>query len=470
MFYHISKDHCIVGDSIPEVLCQLDQPPRWNLHYLEKLLQHGLWLDSGLAFQTQFQDVFRIPPGYQFSDQYGEPKLIQQWTLESGPSNSRLSLEAAQEQLLEQLEQAVLRVTKSRRVGLELSGGLDSSTVSAVTRKLYPNSTLHAFTHMTPNNIPSWMRSASFLYDESKWSRTVSNHLGLEQHRVGSSFHLDEVIERYSECLGGCSEVLFPLLNHEVYSQANKLQLTTLLSGFGGDEVVSQHANDALTEWCDQGAYGRYLYERAMRKYRSLSFNLGCDGHPSVGAARHKQVNSHWPFLFLDSVDSPKVVPSFRTIQAKEAAYVQGELSIHWQRRIETTKVIAKHYGIDCAFPLADPQLMQFFHQLPARFKRRHGYGRYLLRSSIRDYLPASVVWRCDKAGATAPAANANLIAQLPECFLNRVDSNYDGILKPYVNLPKLCQLFESGPTLDNGIVRLAVTVLMVLHYESRLN
>lgn len=471
MFYGYQKDRCILGDSIPDVLCQLDKKPSWNLPYLQALLQDALWLSPALSFQTHFQEVFRIPVGYQLENKLGQvPKPVREWQLKVKSPRVKLSLSQAQALFTEQLIQAIKRVTPSDGIGIELSGGLDSSTVSALTRHIYPDSVLRTFTQCAPKCVPHWMQNASFLYDESLWGQRVSQHLNLEQHCLFSpKFNLDRLIGQYAEWLGGCTEVLFPLLNNETYSLAKTYKLKTVLSGFGGDEVVSQHANSTLTELRAQKAYGRYFYERALKKYRN-----SCSGSRRTFLnvnhhSKQQQPNSHWLYLFLASGCTPKIAPLFETVRSKEAAYVQGELSVHWQRRIEVSRVIAKHYDINYAFPLADPALMNFFHQLPAQFKRRHGYGRYLFRKVTENYLPHSVAWRCDKAGATAPAAYSQLVEQLPQCFLRRVHPGYRGVLKKLVDLPKLCQLFQCGPTLDDNVIRLSIMILMLMHYEAKL-
>jgi len=470
MFYSYHQGHTTTGESIPEVLRKRQESAKWNLPYLQAILQDALWLNPKLLSQTLFEGIFRVPPGYELDCTPGKPPILkQQFQLIAKTPSPRLSLNEAKDQLFEQLLNAVTRAAPDRHTALELSGGLDSSTVSALTRKIHPKTSLHAFTHGTPNTIPPWMRDANFLHDESRWSELVSHHLQLTQHRIRSGFNLELIIEKYAECLGGCSEVLFPLLNHNVYDLAKRYEINTLLSGFGGDEVVSQHANNALIEFRNQKAYGRYAYERILKKYRELYSSKKISRPYRNNTQNRQQANSHWPYLILSNTPPIRILPTFKTVQSKEAAYIQGDLSIHWQRRIETSKLIAKAHGIDCAFPLADPELMCFFHQLPAHFKRRHGHGRYLLRKAMAAYLPDSVVWRSDKAGATAPAAYAQLVEQLPEYFLCRTDPNYTGVLKPYINFTQLRKLFETQHCLDDNIIRLSVMVLMIMHYEKKL-
>ena len=89
-------------------------------------------------------------------------------------------------------------------------------------------------------------------YDESPWSRRVAKKLNLKQVFLNKEQNLHELIEESTEILNHFSEVLFPLLNLPFIKLAKKLGIKTILSGFGGDEVVSGSGILYIQELKDQ--------------------------------------------------------------------------------------------------------------------------------------------------------------------------------------------------------------------------
>lgn len=176
----------------------------------------------------------------------------------------------------------------------------------------------------------------------------------------------------------------------------------------------------------------------------------------------------HLAFLKLENFSVPlsQDINTFPTVKAFEQALVAGSLSHHFSKRMDTSQIIASHYGINYHFPLTDLKLMNFFHGLPSGLKRRHGKGRYLMRKTLAPFLPKRIIWRNNKAGATTPAASLCYIKQLPELFLQRVSPQ--GLLADYIDIPKLTAYIEknSQSNLETGVMRLATMVMMFSHLE----
>lgn len=450
-------DHTVLtAKTLPALLKQMPHQPEWNKPYIQAVLRDGFWMAPCWRLQTQFQSVYRIPYGYCLSDVSGGVKIIRQWQLDHPVIRPIKRLSEARNRLTDALLACVSRMSHHQNTGVELSGGLDSSLVSALLRQCHPKASIHAYTHDIPKVIPAWMYDAPFLCDETCWSGKVSEHLGLTQYKISQRYDLMQLLTRYSSYMAGFSEVLFPLLNHQVYMDAHQRGLTTLLSGFGGDEVLTGDARSYFRELQYKNQRIRYYYERLMARMTQVK-----------SIPKQYQPHAHWRYLHANENDvAPSMAPKFTSVQGAEKAFVEGVLSLHWQRRIEAAKVVASFYNLSYEFPLADVGVMQLYHQLPSSFKRRHGYGRYLLRTIAQQYLPNAIAWRQDKAGATAPAAYATLLMQLPDCFLQLVDVNEAGVIAECVDIKLLYQLFESGPVLEPAIIRLALMVLMMVCYQ----
>jgi asparagine synthase (glutamine-hydrolysing) len=53
--------------------------------------------------------------------------------------------------------------------------------------------------------------------------------------------------------------------------------------------------------------------------------------------------------------------------------------------------------------PFLDHELVEFIFSLPANFKIRNGWTKWLLRKNMEKSLPAEITWRRDKTGFEPP-------------------------------------------------------------------
>jgi asparagine synthase (glutamine-hydrolysing) len=60
-------------------------------------------------------------------------------------------------------------------------------------------------------------------------------------------------------------------------------------------------------------------------------------------------------------------------------------------------------HSIEARVPFTDHRLIDYVSSLPAVFKIRHGWTKWLLRLALKDLLPAEIVWRKDKLGFATP-------------------------------------------------------------------
>jgi asparagine synthase (glutamine-hydrolysing) len=60
-------------------------------------------------------------------------------------------------------------------------------------------------------------------------------------------------------------------------------------------------------------------------------------------------------------------------------------------------------HGREVRLPFLDHELVEFIFSLPANFKIRNGWTKWLLRETMRDKLPNEIVWRKDKTGFEPP-------------------------------------------------------------------
>jgi asparagine synthase (glutamine-hydrolysing) len=203
---------------------------------LAALGQHfvtGYILDS----QTIFRKVSKLTPGHYLTiDRSGMLKIHRYWNLNRVKRGSfRGSLEEATEQLERLLENAfTYRLISDVPVGLFLSGGIDSSLLSAILKKRAEVDIL---------NITIGFQERH--YDESPKARMVSEELGTKHivHYIDETEVQDLLLkfcEIYDEPFGDTSGIPTYIL-----SRLARQHVKVALSADGGDEQFCGYENYA---------------------------------------------------------------------------------------------------------------------------------------------------------------------------------------------------------------------------------
>jgi asparagine synthase (glutamine-hydrolysing) len=69
--------------------------------------------------------------------------------------------------------------------------------------------------------------------------------------------------------------------------------------------------------------------------------------------------------------------------------------------RVQTTQAsatqLAARFGVVSRDPFSDIRVVDFFLRLPLEMKVCEGWTKYLLRQTLRNQIPESVLWRTDK-------------------------------------------------------------------------
>jgi asparagine synthase (glutamine-hydrolysing) len=189
-----------------------------------------LW--TTLPPRTAFRGVHMLPPGHWMRVTPAGVELTRYWSIPAGTPGTRYtgSMEDAQEELAALIEDAVrLRLRSDVPVGAYLSGGLDSSIVTALVAERFDNR----------------LRTFSIGFDEARFDETpfqalARGHLSTDhtQIRVDNADiarHLPEVVWHCETPLLRSAPVPLFLLSRTVRDHGFKVVLT----GEGADEVFA---------------------------------------------------------------------------------------------------------------------------------------------------------------------------------------------------------------------------------------
>ncbi|MFH0878729.1 MAG: asparagine synthase (glutamine-hydrolyzing), partial [Lentisphaerota bacterium] len=178
LFYTVHDGRLIFGSEIKAILAHPGMRAEIDPIALNQIFT--FW--SALSPRSVFRDIIEIPPGHYLQAQDGAFTLHPYWSLDLMPESSS---ERPPQDYLDELESLLIDATRIRLradvpVGAYLSGGLDSSTTTAIIRK-YTNARLDTFSI-------SFTDSPEF--DESQFQRQMANYLGTD-HQVVECNHAD---------------------------------------------------------------------------------------------------------------------------------------------------------------------------------------------------------------------------------------------------------------------------------------
>jgi len=355
------------------------------------------------------EGVHRLPPG---SLLLVTPEGVEERRWWSPPAGETLEIgddEAASE-LSRLLEEAVrLRFMSDVPLGAFLSGGIDSSLVTALMARQMDRP-VKTFT-IGFEGAPE---------DETVHARTVARHLGAEHHefviRPDALSILPWLVWHLDEPLADAST-----LPTWAVSEMARQHVTVVLSGDGGDESFAGYETYRLADLYRavdrvpvalrasiaalaraggiDGAWGRRIGRLALDP---VERHLGVN---SIGGAEVRGLLSPDVRAQLDG-DDP---------YARLRPHVAG-LDPHDPRTLlhldfttyMTDDVLAKvdrmsmAHALEVRVPLLDTRVVEFAARLPYHLKWRNGTSKWLLKRVARDLLPPAILAR-GKQGFAVP-------------------------------------------------------------------
>lgn len=363
-----------------------------------------------LGDRTYLAGVRRLAPGHLI---VGPPGMLRQrryWTPAQAPRVVLPDAGAYAERLRALFEEAVAaRLRSIAPVGAHVSGGLDSTAIALeAQRQLARRGESLAGAY-------SWLPAPEVEQASSDPEYIASRHaeiaLGMKIESVElTPAALRRELER-NIALEGYADFFYESLVRE---RASARGIRTLLSGWGGDDVVTSGVNGYAAElfwtgrwlalarlfsWRDR-QLARDLPSQARRPAwrRALGFLQGQVVLPSLPAVIYR----HWPGTrmaplagfdprdpWLDDLGGRlPPVPCGQKAVGKRAEMARALTAGHLQDRIEAWSMQGARDGIRYCYPLLDRRLVEFCLGSPAELFISQDRTRWLFRAAMSGLLP----------------------------------------------------------------------------------
>ncbi|MEW6101517.1 MAG: asparagine synthase (glutamine-hydrolyzing) [Candidatus Omnitrophota bacterium] len=393
--------------------------PQINTSALEMLLAFP-FIFEGEA--TLLSGVNKVPAGalliYKGD---GSLTLKKYWQLGFNAKRHDLGFKETSRQLEERLTEAVrLHLQSDVKLGVLLSGGLDSSLISALSAKV------------SRQPISTFTVGNQHLWDERPYAQKVAKHI-LSAH-TSIEVNPQEVTDKIEELAWFYDDLstLDPgiITTYLISEKIKQFGIKVLLVGEGGDEVFGGYSWYGLSQLPFKFMP---MLVRDWIYYYAISRRL-------PGAAFFKQA-----MLMHRLIQGSTEKDIFRQIAGFEIKY---QLPNHYLMKVDKGTMA---HSLEARVPYLDRDIVEFAYNLPAEFKLRSRWfsmrsanEKLILRDVATRYLPAEVAYRKKRGfSLSIPQVLRSNTDKIKDYVLSK-----DSISREAFPLKRLEQLFDFKETM----------------------
>lgn len=359
--------------------------------------------------ETLYTAITRLAPAHTLIAGPSGIRTHRHWDFDAGASIRHRRDEDYVEHARHLLTQAVRAQTRAvGRVGISLSGGVDSSALTALTSAAGVE--CEGFSVVFPGRP----------CDETPFIDAVSAHCGVPATKVPYQPARPGWYAQNTSDYQDLAEYPNGVMLDGAHARASASGVRVLLTGCGGDEWFAG-SRFHYADWLRQGAAARIVRQLtadvAVRGPRRAMLNLAMFGVWPVLPGAVRSGIKH-----VVRSKSREVVPAWihpdtasRTGLASRIAFKvsprEGETFAQAEMRLLMTIGIQAHNeemddrsmtraAVEHRHPFYDRRIMEFAYALPEDQRWRGRYRKHLLRSAVPE-LPEAIRWRQDNAEFT---------------------------------------------------------------------
>lgn len=450
LYYWIDGQNIVFSSELkPIMLC-----PGFQKEIRRDILSRYLVHRYINAPDTIFQDVYKLEPGSILRFANGRAETHKYWDIAEVYGHMREipvnDYAEARRELKRLLQLSVKRrMIADVPLGTLLSGGYDSSLVSAMAQEVSGSTPLRTF------SIGFHVED----YNEAEYAKAIAAHLGTRHTELycGEQDLIDLIATipyYYDEPFADSSQIPTMLV-----SMLAKRDVTVVLSGDGGDEL-----------FCGYNDYERVRLAQKLDPIGAVAHAVGQIGNMEA----HYPVSIRTVTQNRNPQTKTQLISDFFANAAENMVLCQpgaGKQPIryeiegryherNWQARrmlvdMDTyltgnnlTKVdrASMKYALECRCPILDRDVMEYSFRISHAFKYRRGEKKAILKDITYDYIPKELLER-PKKGFAIPL-DQWLRSELKEHLLTYADESYlkrQGLFDPEVTSQLIENYLRTG-------------------------
>ncbi len=447
LFYQRDDRYFRFGSEIKAILADNRVARRPSLQAMHDFLT----FDYIPGAQTAFEGIHELPPGHWMSvDQEGNIDVQRFWDISWMPDES-MTEEKAGRRALELMDEAVKRqLIADVPIGVLLSGGMDSSTITALMHR-HTSEQIHTYSVGFEDNS----------FNELPFARVVAKGFGAVQREVIVTaqtvrdllpVYLSYIDEPYAD---GSAIPTYCVC------QIAKDEVVVVLSGEGGDEIFAGYETYSafkasqmfkrIPRWVRRSLIGPVVHSMPVSdKKLSLEFKMkrflgGQDLPPELAhlwwrvvltesqklelyttQVLEQFVPQHSERFFLDEFKRAKATDDLsRIMQIDNSIFLPDDLMIKNDR-------MSMAHSLEARVPMTDTELVNFMATVPVRIKLPGMRKKNVMRRAMEGVLPPEILNK-KKVGLEMPYSRwfKNELKDLIEHYLGPKNISDRGLLRP---------------------------------------
>ena len=305
-----------------------------------------------------------------------------------------------------------LRLQTDRKVAILLSGGVDSSLISACIEK----KNLNNFNFYTVFDSTNSNKNSDLYY-----SRKIADFLGIKLNEISMNYEFQQFdsilssLSKQQEIPVNFFATAFPTFYTSFQLKLDNIHVA--LDGVGGDEIMGgfpKYASLAIASLRSNKFFKFLLYYLEFIKYENLSIYkklkiliyIFLKGSINKNSLLEFQKNA---FRIMDHIKNPILQTYIKDLTLdyqREKIYDQAERQIYDVQNggipyylgvSDSSNMINT---VESRSPFLDSRLNKYIY-MPDNLKYRNGFNKFLLRNVLSKKFPKEISWRKKKQGFT---------------------------------------------------------------------
>jgi asparagine synthase (glutamine-hydrolysing) len=408
LYYASLPDRFLFASEIKAIL----QDPGFQATPDIEAIHHYLSYQCVPSPHSAFRGIRKLPPAHLLLLRNGEGEPVRYWKLsyrDKRRVNGERQAAALQEELVARLREAVkIRLMSDVPLGAFLSGGIDSSAVTAL---------MAGVMGQPAKTFSIGFRESD--YDELPYARMVAQRYGTDHHEFivtpDARAIFPELVWHYNEPFADPSAIP----TYYVCEMARR-HVTVALSGDGGDENFA--------------GYPRYTNENeyalqtgvlpSLRRWLGRRGNLAMFAGPwnkledtarrllSLSQRRllyYRRI-THFSEFYKADLYTPEMRRSTKGIFSVDLMlekyagsdarnFLDATMGLDFELYLPDTlmakvDVASMAHSLEVRAPFLDHEFMEFAAAIPPDLKLRDGEGKLILKKAVEPILPREVIYR----------------------------------------------------------------------------
>jgi asparagine synthase (glutamine-hydrolysing) len=413
LFYMVHRNLFAFASEMTSLMRHSQISPSVDPNALKKFFAYGFFP----THWTPYQGILKLPAGnsavYHIDSKQLTIKPFWEFCIEPFETIPKKAEEEWSEEIASLLSAAVKRRLESDvPLGFLLSGGVDSSAVTALAAQFLPTQQLKSFTIGFDEQS----------FDETTFAQRAADLVGTD-HSV-DTFRLNDARDLIPELLGRLDEPLgdSSILPTYLVCAFTRKSVTVALTGDGSDELfagydpfkalkIAEHyqrlvprpLHSAICHMASRLPYSDKNMSfdfKVRRALRGVSYPAKLWNPVWLGALPPNEISE----LFSEPVDVDDLFSEAIDIWDRSATKNPIDRALEFYTRLYLTDdILVKSdrasmlNSLELRAPFLDNDLVDFVRRIPAAFKYRNGQTKFILKRALEKILPADILERKKK-------------------------------------------------------------------------